>query len=66
MMNICAALIWPVLGLKLAVDEPLVCTMMLKAGLASGLHLQLAQELPDYICITAVPLTTRQGHASLA
>ena len=65
MQCICAASIWPVLGLKLAVDEPLVCTVMLEAGLASGLHLQLAQKLPNYVGIIAVLLTTRQGHASL-
>ena len=45
---ICAASIWPVLGLKLAADEPLVCTLMLEAGLASGVHLQLAQQLPNH------------------
>ena len=55
MKFICAALIWPVLGLKLAVDEPLVYTMMLEAGLAGRLHLQLAQKLPNHISITAVP-----------
>ena len=65
MEHICAASIWPVLDLKLAVDEPLVCTMMLEAGPASGLHLQLAQKLSSYVSITAVALTTRQGHASL-
>ena len=65
MKYICAASIWPVLGPKLAVDEPLVCTLVLEAGLAGGLHLQLAQKLPNHISITAVPLTTRQGHARL-